>query len=371
MPSLLVKHDGRWVGWPLKDRLLIGRTNVADIVVPETTVSRLHAWLGLDGVDAFLEDAGSRTGTRVNGNQVSGRHLLRDGDCISVGAAQLHYCAGALLPEGVPEVPPRTREEGPGEMLFDCVCGMPMLMQRSLAGRAARCRRCGETILIPSAGGGRAVRLGRIASTTPNAVQRPQAPATSATRPHQVESHAQRPPFPLHAGSTVHGSGTSVPPLAFSSSRQSVGEGKVCGICQCRIEAAEELTACTSCGLPFHRDCWSENFGCSTYGCNQVNVLKPGPDIRIAGLPPGMPPPPPLPPPLPPPPFTYEPLFVLATVFAALLGAVLYGIPCLIATGASVFYLIKGQRSRRRWMLIVAIVVGAIAFIVEAAVSSI
>jgi hypothetical protein len=48
-----------------------------------------------------------------------------------------------------------------------------------------------------------------------------------------------------------------------------------CAVCQSAIRAGEETQACPSCGLSFHSECWQENWGCSAYGCNQVNALKP------------------------------------------------------------------------------------------------
>src|SRR6266576_1545183 len=48
-----------------------------------------------------------------------------------------------------------------------------------------------------------------------------------------------------------------------------------CGICQSAIQAGEETQTCSSCGLSFHVECWQENWGCSAYGCSQVNALKP------------------------------------------------------------------------------------------------
>jgi hypothetical protein len=48
-----------------------------------------------------------------------------------------------------------------------------------------------------------------------------------------------------------------------------------CSICQFPVGADEERTQCPDCGLPFHAECWEQNFGCSAYGCPQVNALKP------------------------------------------------------------------------------------------------
>jgi hypothetical protein len=48
-----------------------------------------------------------------------------------------------------------------------------------------------------------------------------------------------------------------------------------CAICQTSIYPAEQTHQCASCGLVFHAECWQENFGCASYGCEQVNALAP------------------------------------------------------------------------------------------------
>src|SRR5215207_3213796 len=61
---------------------------------------------------------------------------------------------------------------------------------------------------------------------------------------------------------------TAATPAAAAALRE-------CGICQSAIQPTEETQACPSCGLSFHIECWQENWGCSAYGCKQVNALKP------------------------------------------------------------------------------------------------
>lgn len=46
--------------------------------------------------------------------------------------------------------------------------------------------------------------------------------------------------------------------------------GKLCTICQTGIVAGEQIVHCPSCALPFHRECWAENRGCSAYGCESA-----------------------------------------------------------------------------------------------------
>jgi pSer/pThr/pTyr-binding forkhead associated (FHA) protein len=86
--AMLVLQRGSEVGrrWPL-DRtrpLTIGRSDECDIVLPDRQVSRYHAqvtWMG----DAFqLEDLGSKNGTHVNGQELSGPAFLGDGDEIQI-----------------------------------------------------------------------------------------------------------------------------------------------------------------------------------------------------------------------------------------------------------------------------------------------
>lgn len=46
--------------------------------------------------------------------------------------------------------------------------------------------------------------------------------------------------------------------------------GKTCSICQSVIISGEEVVSCPHCQLPFHKECWNENKGCSAYGCESA-----------------------------------------------------------------------------------------------------
>src|SRR5512147_1275794 len=57
--------------------------------LPDRDVSRRHArFLLVNGV-AFVEDLGSLTGTRVNGEKIAARRKLRDGDLVEIGGYDL------------------------------------------------------------------------------------------------------------------------------------------------------------------------------------------------------------------------------------------------------------------------------------------
>lgn len=69
------------------DEHTVGRAAGCDIVVRRQTVSRLHARVVREGPRYLLRDAGSANGTFVNGQPVTGDHLLSNRDAIGLGAA--------------------------------------------------------------------------------------------------------------------------------------------------------------------------------------------------------------------------------------------------------------------------------------------
>jgi hypothetical protein len=64
--------------------LLIGRGEQCALVISDRRVSRQHARIRVEGDGYLLEDLESRNGTFVNGQQLSGRHFLQDGDEIQI-----------------------------------------------------------------------------------------------------------------------------------------------------------------------------------------------------------------------------------------------------------------------------------------------
>ena len=103
---------------------------------------------------------------------------------------------------------------------FRCECGSSLSAPRAKAGGKGKCQRCGKVVPIPS--------VSEPAPRGAPADKSPGEPSSSAT----------------------------------------------CGICQTALRPTDEVTHCNACQLPFHVECWLENFGCSAYGCRNVNVLK-------------------------------------------------------------------------------------------------
>ena len=79
----------------------------------DRNVSRRHArFLRQSGV-VFVEDLGSLDGTRVNGERITGKRRLRDGDLVQIGDYDLAILAAdqALAPGAPPPLPRGTRAD--------------------------------------------------------------------------------------------------------------------------------------------------------------------------------------------------------------------------------------------------------------------
>ena len=44
--------------------------------------------------------------------------------------------------------------------------------------------------------------------------------------------------------------------------------GKICPYCKAAFTDEDNIVICSECEMPHHRDCWIENQGCTTFGCN-------------------------------------------------------------------------------------------------------
>jgi pSer/pThr/pTyr-binding forkhead associated (FHA) protein len=93
----LVFRDGdgaqRLLDLTRMERLSVGRGAGNELSLPwDTEVSRLHAELeAIAGEWTVSDDGLSRNGTFVNGNRISGRTRLRDGDLLRVGQTSIAY----------------------------------------------------------------------------------------------------------------------------------------------------------------------------------------------------------------------------------------------------------------------------------------
>lgn len=75
-----------------------------------------------------------------------------------------------------------------------------------------------------------------------------------------------------------------LPPRSLTVDLSSVParvEGKLCPYCQTRIQPGLQTCICPLCRMPHHAECWVENGGCTTFGCNGAPVRTPGFDEPI------------------------------------------------------------------------------------------
>lgn len=223
-------------GGQLTGRVLIGRWAINTIVIEDQTVSRIHAWLVPDGKGYVITDGSSYNGTLVNGLPIRPRHPLKDGDLIQIGPEEFSFIKGSELPRGVQpiDLTPRNLAELDlkGGFFVECPCGAPLLVKSAFAGKSGRCRFCRRNhVLAP---------------------------------PGKVKATAEL----LEFEEALSGPGVGAKPQ----------KRQMCSICQSPIGDSAAIQKCPSCGLSFHQECWTENRGCSAYGCSQVGALDEIPD---------------------------------------------------------------------------------------------
>ena len=74
-------------------RILIGRSSKNDLVLPDLSLSRVHAEIYRQGDQFLVKDAGSKNGTLLNDQQVVTPTVLRKGDRITLGSANIWFNA--------------------------------------------------------------------------------------------------------------------------------------------------------------------------------------------------------------------------------------------------------------------------------------
>jgi hypothetical protein len=400
MPVLIVEHEGRCRGARLPRRVLIGRRAMNHLVIDDRLVSRMHAWIDCDGGRCFLTDTGTRTGTTVNGIPLASRYELVDGDEIAIGPARLTFLAGNDVPAHaaefvIPEDPPPIADGDEKGVLFECACGAPMWAGLDHAGHQGQCRYCGRSLKVPWPDQDGSHAAGAIPFAPDGAGARqakPRAkrgvkftlkaePKAAPVRP----PHAPRPGGPAprapgaaearRAAAEGRADALLVPAAAPVAAVAEVPAGAAtCGVCQSSIAAHEESTTCPSCGLSFHAECWHENYGCSAYGCSQVNVLAPaqvldyseppadevaaaetldgaGPHGRSGHVP-------------------WEFVLLAASVFAALLGAITFGVPSLmVIAGSLALFARNGAGAARNKIVLLSAGLGVLGLVSGVAVS--
>jgi hypothetical protein len=96
-------------------RCTIGSSADSDIVLDDSSVSRAHVLFEPLAGAWFIEDLGSRNGTYVNGQRITGRRVVRPGDEIRLGLVRVvlrgEISGGGAATSAVDEPPVVTRRE--------------------------------------------------------------------------------------------------------------------------------------------------------------------------------------------------------------------------------------------------------------------
>jgi hypothetical protein len=89
--ELTVSSAGTIKTYRFGRRTLVGRAPSADLRLDDPQVSRLHARIEMRDDGVYVEDLGSRNGTRVDGANVQGSRCLRVDEEIEIGAASIIF----------------------------------------------------------------------------------------------------------------------------------------------------------------------------------------------------------------------------------------------------------------------------------------
>jgi len=89
------------------ETIVVGRGGDVTYRMADRNVSRRHARFVRQSGAVYVEDLGSLTGTRVNGEKISGRRRLRAGDLVQIGDYDLAVLADgqAVAPDAPPPLP--------------------------------------------------------------------------------------------------------------------------------------------------------------------------------------------------------------------------------------------------------------------------
>jgi hypothetical protein len=110
MPRLIVLHqDQESVVQLQAGSNTLGRQSANSVPLKDSTLSRVHCEILVEGDVATLLDKGSRNGTLLNGKKLAAPAILKPGDKISIGATQIWFGEKNVAQEQPAAPPPATR----------------------------------------------------------------------------------------------------------------------------------------------------------------------------------------------------------------------------------------------------------------------
>jgi len=178
LPPLEARLDGIGRVFPLAGQIFsIGRAQGSDVLVEHDAVAGLHAQILRHEAGLYVRDAGSRTGTFLNGRLLVSSEALFDGDTLRVGPAELVLRAPALKrAEPVQALSTSTELElqvrsgrsmglsfalrGEGMLIGSAQGSSVELTELSVAPQHARLRKAGEQVFVSDLGSGYGTWIG-------------------------------------------------------------------------------------------------------------------------------------------------------------------------------------------------------------------
>lgn len=90
---------GTRLALPVDGSAVLGRSDDADLQLPDEGVSRHHALIVVDADGVVVRDLGSTNGTTLNGRPLEGSHALVDGDVLRLAGVRLRCSSRASEPD--------------------------------------------------------------------------------------------------------------------------------------------------------------------------------------------------------------------------------------------------------------------------------
>ena len=120
MPKLIYfSTNGKWMEYPLGERTTIGRHPDQDLQLLDRMISKSHAEIVCISGQYIIRDLGSRNGTLLNDETISGDTILHDGDEIGIGNHVLRFSShGENEPESEPVFDASSKERREEYSLF-------------------------------------------------------------------------------------------------------------------------------------------------------------------------------------------------------------------------------------------------------------
>jgi len=192
LPPLEARLEGMGRAFPLARPIFsIGRAQGSDVLVEHDTVAGLHAQILRHEAGLYVRDAGSRTGTFLNGRLLVSSEALFDGDSLRIGPAELVLRAPSLKRAEPVQAPATSAElelevrsgrsmglsfalRGEGMLIGSMPGSSIELAELSVAPQHARLRKAGEQVFVSDLGSGYGTWLG--GQPLPPGVEAPLAP---------------------------------------------------------------------------------------------------------------------------------------------------------------------------------------------------